>query len=100
MWTETGHPGGVKTMGRKEVDDTGITETNLSKDVFHITIDPPVVFDFIIEISWSYLSSLLSSQEYSPRKRDMQLLRSEVKIFGSLMKIKSGLVLSVIFLRL
>ena len=75
-------------------------ETNLSSDAFHMIIVPPVAFDFLKAMSWSNLSSLFNSQKYSPLNMVIELLRSEVKIFGSLRKTKSALVSSVIFLRL
>ena len=86
--------------GRKEVDTNEATVTYLSMEAFHMTIVPPVVLDLVRATSWSYLSSLFSSQQYSPRKSDMQLLRSEVKMLGSLIKIKSGIAFSEIFFKL
>ena len=86
--------------GRKEVDTNEETVTYLSMDAFHMVIVPPIVLDFVIAASWSYLSSLFSSQQYLPRKSDIQTLRSEVKILGSLIKIKSGEAFSVICFRL
>ena len=69
---DTGDPGGLKTIGRKLEELTWWTVINLSNDFFHITITPPVALDLDIASTGSSLSSVLSSQEYSPRKGDIQ----------------------------
>ena len=59
-----------------------------------------MAFALIIEASMSNLSSELSSQEYSPLKSDIECWRSDWKICGSLINIRSGWVRSLNFLRL
>ena len=64
----------------------------LSSDTFHMTIVPPLACVFSMAFSDSNLSTEFNSQLYSPLNRDMQLVRSERNIWGSEIKIKSGLI--------
>ena len=89
-----GHPG-----GRKQGEETGCTNIYLSSDFFHRIMVPPLALDLSIAISLSNLSSELSSEQYSPLNCDIQYGISDVNICASLRKMKSGLMLSMKFLR-
>ena len=86
----SGEFGGWKRIGRKEVVDTGQTDMNGSKDLFHIIKVPPLVLDFRNGSSESYLSAEFNEAMYAGESDLMAEARSWANIWGSLRKMKSG----------
>ena len=60
MWMLLIDPGGWKITGRKELDETGMTEIYGSNLDFQRTIVPPLAFAFMRGSSGSNLSSVFA----------------------------------------